>query len=44
MASGAVSRFVSVERTVERVSGGTFVDEQRQSYYRTRIALGQQHV
>jgi len=29
---------------VERVSAGTFLDEQRQPYYRARIALGQDHV
>jgi len=38
------SRFGSVEGTVERVSAGTFLDEQRQPHYRARIALKQQHV
>jgi HlyD family type I secretion membrane fusion protein len=38
------ARFGSVEGRVERVSAGTFVDEQRQPHYRARIALNQQHV
>jgi HlyD family secretion protein/adhesin transport system membrane fusion protein len=38
------ARFGSVEGTVERVSAGTFLDEQRQPHYRARIALKQQHV
>jgi HlyD family secretion protein/adhesin transport system membrane fusion protein len=38
------SRFGSVEGVVERVSAGTFLDEQRQPHYRARIALKQQHV
>jgi len=38
------ARFGSVEGTVERISAGTFLDEQRQPHYRARIALSQQHV
>jgi len=38
------ARFGSVEGTVERVSAGTFLDEQRQPHYRARIALKQQYV
>ena len=38
------TRFGTVEGKVERVSAGTFVDEQRQPYYRARIALSQQYV
>jgi HlyD family type I secretion membrane fusion protein len=38
------SRFGSVEGVVERVSAGTFLDEQRQPHYRARIALNQQYV
>jgi HlyD family type I secretion membrane fusion protein len=38
------ARFGSVEGQVERVSAGTFLDEQRQPHYRARIALKQQHV
>jgi len=38
------ARFGSIEGTVERVSAGTFLDEQRQPHYRARIALKQQHV
>lgn len=38
------ARFGSVEGRVERVSAGTFLDEQRQPHYRARIALKQQHV
>jgi HlyD family secretion protein/adhesin transport system membrane fusion protein len=38
------ARFGSVEGHVERVSAGTFLDEQRQPHYRARIALKQQHV
>jgi HlyD family secretion protein/adhesin transport system membrane fusion protein len=38
------ARFGSIEGTVERVSAGTFLDEQRQPYYRARIKLSQQHV
>ncbi|MBQ0821813.1 HlyD family type I secretion periplasmic adaptor subunit [Microvirga sp. HBU67558] len=38
------ARFGSVEGTVERISAGTFLDEQRQPHYRARIALKQQHV
>jgi HlyD family secretion protein/adhesin transport system membrane fusion protein len=38
------TRFGTIEGTVERVSAGTFLDEQRQPYYRARVALSQQHV
>lgn len=38
------SRFGAVEGVVERVSAGTFLDEQRQPHYRARIALNQQYV
>lgn len=38
------ARFGSIEGSVERVSAGTFLDEQRQPHYRARIALKQQHV
>ncbi|MBL0402632.1 HlyD family type I secretion periplasmic adaptor subunit [Microvirga aerilata] len=38
------SRYGSVEGKVERVSAGTFLDEQRQPHYRARIRLTQQHV
>jgi len=38
------TRFGTVEGKVERVSAGTFVDEQRQPYYRARIVLDLQHV
>ena len=38
------ARFGSVEGRVERVSAGTFLDEQRQPHYRARIALQQQYV
>ena len=38
------ARFGSVEGMVERVSAGTFLDEQRQPHYRARIVLKQQHV
>jgi HlyD family secretion protein/adhesin transport system membrane fusion protein len=38
------SRFGALDGTVERVSAGTFLDEQRQPYYRARIALSQQYV
>jgi HlyD family type I secretion membrane fusion protein len=37
------ARFGSVEGRVERVSAGTFLDEQRQPHYRARIALKQQY-
>jgi len=38
------ARYGAVEGVVERVSAGTFLDEQRQPHYRVRIALKQQHV
>jgi HlyD family type I secretion membrane fusion protein len=38
------TRFGTIDGTVERVSAGTFFDEQRQPYYRARIALSQQYV
>jgi HlyD family secretion protein/adhesin transport system membrane fusion protein len=38
------SRYGSVEGRVERVSAGTFLDEQRQPHYRARISLSQQYV
>lgn len=38
------SRFGSVDGVVERVSAGTFLDEQRQPHYRARIRLNQQYV
>jgi HlyD family secretion protein/adhesin transport system membrane fusion protein len=38
------ARFGSVAGRVERISAGTFLDEQRQPHYRARIALEQQHV
>jgi HlyD family secretion protein/adhesin transport system membrane fusion protein len=38
------SRFGTVEGTVERISAGSFLDEQRQPHWRARIALARQHV
>jgi HlyD family secretion protein/adhesin transport system membrane fusion protein len=38
------ARYGAVEGIVERVSAGTFLDEQRQPHYRVRVALKQQHV
>ena len=38
------ARFGAVAGRVERISAGTFFDEQRQPHYRARIALDQQHV
>jgi HlyD family secretion protein/adhesin transport system membrane fusion protein len=38
------ARFGSIAGRVERISAGTFLDEQRQPHYRARIALDQQHV
>ena len=38
------SRFGTVSGTVERISAGSFHDEQRQPYYRARVALSQPHV
>lgn len=38
------SRFGTVHGVVERISAGSFQDEQRQPYYRARIALSQPHV
>jgi len=38
------ARYGAVEGIVERVSAGTFLDEQRQPHYRVRVALSQQHV
>jgi HlyD family secretion protein/adhesin transport system membrane fusion protein len=38
------ARFGAVTGTVERVSAGTFLDEQRLPHYRARIVLSQQYV
>jgi HlyD family secretion protein/adhesin transport system membrane fusion protein len=38
------ARFGTVTGRVERISVGTFLDEQRQPHYRARIALEQQHL
>ncbi|MCI0754819.1 HlyD family type I secretion periplasmic adaptor subunit [Teichococcus vastitatis] len=38
------ARFGTVSGQVERISAGTFLDEQKQPHYRARIALSQQHV
>jgi HlyD family type I secretion membrane fusion protein len=38
------ARYGAVDGIVERVSAGTFLDEQRQPHYRVRVALKQQHV
>lgn len=38
------ARFGTIAGRVERISAGTFLDEQRQPHYRARIALEQQHV
>ena len=38
------ARFGTVAGTVERISAGAFLDEQRQPHYRARIALAQPHV
>jgi HlyD family secretion protein/adhesin transport system membrane fusion protein len=38
------SRFGTVEGRVERISAGTFLDEQKQPHWRARIALAQAHV
>lgn len=38
------SRFGTVEGQVERISAGAFLDEQRQPFWRARIALAQAHV
>jgi HlyD family type I secretion membrane fusion protein len=38
------TRFGSVTGRIERISAGTFLDEQRQPHYRARIVLSQQHV
>lgn len=38
------ARFGTVAGRVERVSAGTFPDEQRQPHYRARVALSQEHV
>ncbi len=38
------SRFGTVHGMVERISAGSFLDEQRQPYYRARVALSQPHV
>ena len=38
------TRFGTVQGEVERISAGTFPDEQRQPHYRARIALSQAHV
>lgn len=38
------ARYGAVEGIVERVSAGTFLDEQRQPHYRVRVSLNQQHV
>ncbi len=38
------ARFGTLAGTVERISAGAFLDEQRQPHYRVRIALSQPHV
>ncbi|MBM1170293.1 HlyD family type I secretion periplasmic adaptor subunit [Microvirga arabica] len=38
------ARYGAVDGIVERISAGTFLDEQRQPHYRVRVALKQQHV
>ena len=38
------ARFGTVRGEVERISAGTFVDDQRQPYYRARVALSQAFV
>jgi HlyD family secretion protein/adhesin transport system membrane fusion protein len=38
------ARFGTVAGRVQRISAGTFLDEQRQPHYRARIALDRQHV
>ncbi len=38
------SRFGTVRGVVERISAGSFHDEQRQPYYRARVRLDQAHV
>ncbi|MBC9176651.1 HlyD family type I secretion periplasmic adaptor subunit [Pseudoroseomonas ludipueritiae] len=38
------ARFGVIAGRVERISAGTFLDEQRQPHYRARIALEQQHL
>jgi HlyD family type I secretion membrane fusion protein len=38
------ARFGAIGGRVERISAGTFLDEQRQPHYRARIVLEQQHV
>lgn len=38
------ARFGALEGRVERISAGTFLDDQRQPYYRARIALSRQHL
>jgi HlyD family secretion protein/adhesin transport system membrane fusion protein len=38
------SRFGTLEGTVDRISAGTFLDEQRQPHYRARVTLNQQYV
>jgi HlyD family secretion protein/adhesin transport system membrane fusion protein len=38
------ARFGTVDGTVERISAGSFLDEQKQPYWRVRVALSQAHV
>ncbi len=38
------SRFGTVTGTIERISAGSFLDEQRQPYHRARVSLSQPHV
>jgi HlyD family secretion protein/adhesin transport system membrane fusion protein len=38
------SRFGTVDGVVERISAGSFLDEQKQPHWRARIALSQDHV
>ncbi|MBM6582155.1 HlyD family type I secretion periplasmic adaptor subunit [Microvirga sp. BT689] len=38
------ARYGAVEGVVERISAGTFLDEQRQPHYWVRVSLSQQHV
>lgn len=38
------SRFGTVEGRIERISAGSFLDEQHQPYWRARVVLSQEHV
>jgi HlyD family secretion protein/adhesin transport system membrane fusion protein len=38
------SRFGTVEGRIERISAGSFLDEQHQPYWRARVVLSQDHV